>query len=40
MTPRPTIGMTLCSGIGAPEMAAPWVRWIMDRMRKSMGEQG
>lgn len=22
-----TIGMTLCSGIGAPEMAAPWVNW-------------
>lgn len=21
------IGMTLCSGIGAPEMAAPWVDW-------------
>jgi len=20
-------GMTLCSGIGAPEMAAPWVDW-------------
>lgn len=23
------IGMTMCSGIGAPEMAAPWVNWRM-----------
>ena len=21
------IGLTICSGIGAPEMAAPWVDW-------------
>lgn len=30
------IGMTLCSGIGAPEMAVPVVRWIIDRMADSM----
>jgi DNA (cytosine-5)-methyltransferase 1 len=27
MTPAQPIGITLCSGIGAPEMAAPWVDW-------------
>jgi DNA (cytosine-5)-methyltransferase 1 len=21
------IGMTVCSGIGAPEVAAPWIDW-------------
>jgi len=25
----PMIGMTMCSGIGAPEVAAPWVDWRM-----------
>jgi len=24
---RPLIGMTVCSGIGAPECAAPWIDW-------------
>ena len=24
---RDIVGMTLCSGIGAPEVAAPWVDW-------------
>ncbi|WP_457650842.1 DNA cytosine methyltransferase [Profundibacter sp.] len=23
------IGMTICSGIGAPEVAAPWVDWVL-----------
>lgn len=27
MRPANIIGMTLCSGIGAPEVAAPWVDW-------------
>lgn len=27
MMERPLIGMTMCSGIGAPELAAPWVDW-------------
>lgn len=22
-------GMTICSGIGAPEVAAPWVKWVL-----------
>ncbi len=38
------IGATFCSGIGAPEIAAPWkavpvVRWIMERIRASAGEK-
>ena len=24
---RPLIGMTVCSGIGAPEVSAPWIDW-------------
>jgi hypothetical protein len=24
---RRLIGLTMCSGIGAPEVAAPWVDW-------------
>ncbi len=24
---RPLLGGTLCSGIGSPELAAPWVDW-------------